>query len=268
MIYAGSANVVTKLVAGVTGQVLQTNGSSAAPSWATFTQSPLGVVTKTASYNATTADQVILCNSGAMTINTYSATGNSGRTIQIKKIDAGAGVISIVGSAATIDGSSLVLISQYESYNIVCDGTNWQVQNYTYPRAGFRAVCGSGVITGAFSTMCYQFKETDTANILNAATGTATINKAGRWQLNASALLQHTAVAADAVEMLIRRNALTIGLVEELSFTSDTAQTLSYSDVINFSLNDTVTIQLLNQNTSPTFAANSSQVFSMTYLGQ
>ncbi len=135
-IYAGSGAIGTALAAGSPGQVLTTQGVGAAPSWTSIAAGStalLAVATKTASYNATTADNVILCNSGAMTINLFSVAGNSGRTITVKKVDAGTGIINIVGSAATIDGSSALLSTQNESRQFVCDGTNWQTLSIDIP---------------------------------------------------------------------------------------------------------------------------------------
>ncbi len=266
-LFSGSANVTTRLAAGVSGQVLQTNGSSAAPSWATFTQTPLGVVTKTASYNATTADQVILCNSGAMTINLFSVAGNSGRTVQIKKVDAGAGIVSIVGSAATIDGSSILLIAQNESYDLVCDGTNWQVLDYYFQPQGFRGYTGSGTITSSFTGVGWQFKDYDTSSILVGTTGVATINRAGRWQLNAQVGQTFTTAAGAVGAIAVFRNSKRVMTNQISTALSDNTVTPTISEIYNLALNDTIQIQQLSTETSPNYYA-SSAAFSMMYLGQ
>ncbi len=145
IIYAGSANVVTRLVAGASGQVLQTNGSSAAPSWATFNQASLTVSSKTANYNAATSDDLILVSSSNFNVNLYGTSGNSGRQIRIKKTDSNMAFnITVAGSNATIDGATTVNLSTpNEEYHLVCDGTNWQIEQH-YSAVGWTVFSGSG----------------------------------------------------------------------------------------------------------------------------
>lgn len=132
IMYAGSALTVTALAAGVSGQVLQTNGAGAAPSWVTpsvaGSTAPLSVLTKTASYNAAPGDDLILCNSSAMTINLYGVSGNTGRIITIQKIDNSLGVVTIAGSNANINGSATTTLNtRYEAIRLVTDGSQWTI---------------------------------------------------------------------------------------------------------------------------------------------
>jgi hypothetical protein len=88
------------------------------------------IVTKTATYSATASDYTIVCNnSGAITINLPSASGASGRVYVIKKISAALNNVTIDGQGAeTIDGAATkVLMNQYESVMIQCDGTGWYI---------------------------------------------------------------------------------------------------------------------------------------------
>lgn len=112
--------------AGTNGFYLQSTGTGV--QWASVSVLD-SVVSKTASYSATTADTVILCDatSAAITITLYAASGNSGRSITVKKTDSSTNSVTIDGNASeTIDGDlTKVISSQYSSYTMVCNGTSW-----------------------------------------------------------------------------------------------------------------------------------------------
>jgi len=101
--------------------------------WTTI--SPAGVdslVTKTTTYTATTSDRVILCDSsgGAFTITLYATSGNAGRRLVFIKTTSDYSAVTIDGNAAeTINGNATTTINtQYERLTLVCDGTNWIVE--------------------------------------------------------------------------------------------------------------------------------------------
>lgn len=66
---------------------------------------------------------------GAITINLPSATGLTGRTYIIKKIDASANTVTIdPNSTQTIDGQeTYVLSAQWQHVQIICTGGNWEI---------------------------------------------------------------------------------------------------------------------------------------------
>lgn len=78
----------------------------------------------------------ILVSTGASdrTITLPTAADNIGRKIFIKKTDSGAGKVIIDGEGSeTIDGALVKnILYQYESYGIVCDGSNWLVTEVDY----------------------------------------------------------------------------------------------------------------------------------------
>jgi len=92
---------------------------------------PLSTRTESATYTATLSDDVILvnANSGAVTIDLPVAATANGKVYQIKKIDASANDVIIDGDGSeTIDGAlTQVTNTQYESFSIVCNGTEWFV---------------------------------------------------------------------------------------------------------------------------------------------
>jgi hypothetical protein len=82
---------------------------------------------KTGTYTATTSDYVIDCTSGTFTVNLFTAVGNTGRILIIK--NSGAGTITVdPNGTQTIDGSTTYILEiQYETLQIISDGTNWKI---------------------------------------------------------------------------------------------------------------------------------------------
>lgn len=89
------------------------------------------VDTYSADATITSEQRIVLCNAstGAMTITLYAASGNTGRELQIKKIDSSANFVTVDGNASeTIDGDeTFALELEKECITIHCDGTNWVV---------------------------------------------------------------------------------------------------------------------------------------------
>ena len=89
------------------------------------------IVTKTAAYTATLFDDIIICDAtgGAFSITLPVAATASGKVYHIKKIDVSANAVTIDGDGAeTIDDSAtLILTSQYDAAQIVCDGSEWWI---------------------------------------------------------------------------------------------------------------------------------------------
>lgn len=89
---------------------------------------------KTTTYVATSADDIIPCNatSGAFTVTLPAATSNAGMQLQIKKTDSTINAVTVDGnSTETIDGAlTFTLSKQYQAVTIVCDGTGWHVIDF------------------------------------------------------------------------------------------------------------------------------------------
>lgn len=97
----------------------------------------LTVTSKTTTYTATTSDEVVLADTsgGAWTLTLYTASGNTGKQIRIKKTDSSTNALTIDGNATeTIDGSTTIkLFVQYDAVTLVSDGTNWSIVDKTAP---------------------------------------------------------------------------------------------------------------------------------------
>jgi hypothetical protein len=110
-------------------KVTQVTINGAVTIQSTETLAGLNVITKTADYTATNDDDVILCDatSAAITITLYTAVGNEGQKIDIKKIDSSSNNITIDGNGSeTIDRDlTFALVAQDESVTLVSDNSNW-----------------------------------------------------------------------------------------------------------------------------------------------
>lgn len=106
------------------GYFLQTNGSGTL-SWA-IAGFPTVTATKVATYTAAIGEFVVA--NGTFTVNLPAASGNSGKTIDVKNI--GSGTITVDGNASeTIDGATtFALTVQYQEVTVICDGSNWYVK--------------------------------------------------------------------------------------------------------------------------------------------
>lgn len=94
------------------------------------------VTSKSAAYTAATSDNVILCDAsgGAFTITTYTAVGNTGRVLTIKKTDSSTNAVTVDPNASeTVDGgSTFSLDEQYNYIVLMSDGTNWVIVGGKY----------------------------------------------------------------------------------------------------------------------------------------
>lgn len=150
--------------AGTSTYVLQTNGSGVT-SWVSKTV--LSVTSKTTTYTATAADDIILVSDagGSWTLTLFAASGNTGKMLQIKKTNSSTNTVTIdANSSETIDGATTVKLStQYEYFTIVCDGSNWHIVDH---------FC---------STAWTAYTPTLTGSSVNPARGTTSVDNA-RWR--------------------------------------------------------------------------------------
>lgn len=152
VMFASSATQMATTVAGSATQVLISGGGASAPTWGTVSVTNSTSIV-TGAYNATTNDAYILANSSGYAINLYGPSGNSGRNIVVVRGSASSGNVTIVGSSANIQGSSVLLQNQYEMAHLFCDGSNWQIQSLR--KAPTKTVITTtGSSTYAFPTGC------------------------------------------------------------------------------------------------------------------
>lgn len=136
--------------ANVTGIVAIANGGTGATR-----PGLLSVVAKTTTYLATVSDDVITASGSAFTITLPAAT-TLGKVLQFKKTDSSlTNIITITaGSGDNIDGaSSITLNTQFESVEIVADGTHtWNLLNRSINDTTSTAI-SAFVAGGGFGTV-------------------------------------------------------------------------------------------------------------------
>lgn len=86
-------------------------------------------VTATGSVAASDYAIMVDATTAAVTINLPAAASNTGRVLNVKKIDASGNAVTLDGNASeTIDGATtLAIATQYQSYTVICDGTGWWI---------------------------------------------------------------------------------------------------------------------------------------------
>jgi hypothetical protein len=117
---------------GTANQVLTSQGNAALPTWSNVSGAAVShnLVTKTANYTATAADETILVNAaGLVTITLPTAVGITGKIYTIKKVDATSYATTVATtSSQTIDGlSTFPLPNQWGGVNVQSDGANWVI---------------------------------------------------------------------------------------------------------------------------------------------
>jgi len=158
------------LTSPITGQTLVYNGSQ----WVNQTGVPTTLTTKTTAYAATVDDEIILVDatSASFTLTLFTAVGNSGKHLVIKKINS-ANIVTIdANSSETIDGLlTRVLNGQEESIVIFSDGSNWKIKSF---------------YTNKYLTATSSVKTAAGANNYHAMTGNSVTLTPGKWQLAGS----------------------------------------------------------------------------------
>lgn len=158
IIYGGASGTGTRLPKGSDGQSLIL--SSGVPAWS-FPQVPTAV--KTSTYAISATDSVVLVDgTSAFTATLPTAVGVAGKTYFIKRVDqtlANAVTIATT-SSQTIDGvTTRKLMTQYEDYMVVSDGSNWLVLAHSYPQGATAytpTVTGVGTATNV-SAFWYRY---------------------------------------------------------------------------------------------------------------
>lgn len=130
-------------------------------------------VSKTANYTVTESDRdkliLVDATSGAVTITLLAAaTAGSGFRVAIKKIDSSANAVTVDGNGSeTIDGNTTSTLStQYDTDNLICNGSNWfGFLNIGNPTTLTDANGNESLILTATASAVNEF------TIVNAATG-------------------------------------------------------------------------------------------------
>lgn len=102
-----------------------TTQSTAAGTFTAGVQTPTTSVTLTATYQ----DHMVKADatSGTLTVNLFTASGNLGRRVSVKKMDSSVNSVVIDGAGAeVVDGAlTQTLYRQYDALTLYCDGAGW-----------------------------------------------------------------------------------------------------------------------------------------------
>lgn len=133
---AASWTLTLPTAVGAIGKALFTTDASGATTWR---YSDKVVTAQTGTYTVTGDETFVPCNAsgGAFTVNLPAAASHSGKRVVIKKVDAthATNIVTIEGAGTeTIDGAlNTTLNSQYESVELLCDGSNWHIIDRNIP---------------------------------------------------------------------------------------------------------------------------------------
>lgn len=149
IIYGGASGTGTRLAKGSDGTVLTL--AAGLPSWG-LVPDLVEVRTVTSAGSVTTDDDIVLADStgGTFQLDLPAAASAAGKQLTITKIDANFTVITIdANSSETINGAAnTTLNSQYESVQIVSDGSNWIIAQRRIP-SGWLVGSITGVINAS-----------------------------------------------------------------------------------------------------------------------
>jgi hypothetical protein len=165
----------------------------------------LSIVSKSTTYTATTSDEVILVDTGiAWTLTLYASASNSGKKIIIKKTTSDTNSLTIdANSTETIDGSTtLILDLQYEEVTLICDGSNWYIEDHFVPLVALRRTSATTAAEANpldFTTAVY-----DTHS--GYSSGVYTTPKAGKYAVSSRILTASKAwTAGNAINLTIEK---------------------------------------------------------------
>jgi len=78
-----------------------------------------------ASYSALSTDEVLYADATSGNITITLPAGLDGQRVSVSKVDSSANTVTIAGTSENVNGSTIVLTTQYESKMIQFTGTEW-----------------------------------------------------------------------------------------------------------------------------------------------
>lgn len=131
IIYGGASGTGTRLANGSSGQFLQSNGGTAAPTWNTAS-GVLSYRSVTTTDTATTADHTLSMSGASFTETLFTAVGNAGKILVL--LHSGTSITQVytlnTTGGQTIGGvasGSYALYTNGESLMLQSDGSNWLI---------------------------------------------------------------------------------------------------------------------------------------------
>lgn len=152
LIYGGASGTGTRLANGSAGQRLQSNGTTAAPTW-TYPSA----TTQSTTYTALNTDETIFANTGsAFTISFPGSSTITGKIYHFVVTGANQATLD-PNSTETICGQTTIKLEPNDSASFVADGSNWQgVNGGCYFRGGVRIAGGTATSTCTGTCTAYN----------------------------------------------------------------------------------------------------------------
>lgn len=218
IIYSSSGTSANRLAIGSSGQVLQVSGG--VPVWGTNTASPVSPTSKTTTYTALTTDDTILADTsgGAWALTLYAASGNGGRRLKVVKTTSDTNALTIDANASeTMDGKlTITLNRQYDNIALLCDGTNWVVEEENTTNEVFLHTANGHGSTNTkvrrFSTQVHAIGDAITYADSSANGMSMTINRDGMYCISYTDLFDSSTafgISLNSAELTTNINGLT-----------------------------------------------------------
>jgi len=198
LVAGDGANSATRLAVGTNGFVLKANSAQATGlEWGTAV-AQLSVTTKTTTYSATSADDVILCDAtaGAFTITLPTASGITGKELIFVKIGTDTNRVTVDGSGTETIGGPVdeKLAIPNSRMHIVSDGTNWRVIEAPLVLASYSTNAAQSIPDTTVTIVDYEDVEYDThAATTTGAAWKFTAQRAGLYEVAARINFANTA---------------------------------------------------------------------------
>lgn len=153
--------------------------------------------TENAAYTAVTSDNTILADAsgGAFAVTLYTAVGNAGRKLTIKKIDSSASVVTVDGDGVELidENADFKLIRHNDFVEVQSDGTQWHVINYRSSVYVTGINTSGQSIPSAATTVVTNWTENfDSHTAFNPTTGVFVAPHSGYYDISFSAYFAAT----------------------------------------------------------------------------
>lgn len=210
------------------------------------------VVSKTTTFTASASEDVYLCSAsgGAYTGTLPTAVGIGGKVFEFQKTDSGTNIVTIDADGIETIGGALTfkLAMQFESLQIISDGTNWQIlRQPSGPKC--KATTATQTVTNTDSIVIFSTKVFDSHSAYSTSTGIYTVPVAGTYRVSSGS--EGSAAQASTVggrsNLTVRKNSTTqsqLGSFVAHATGANLSPIMGGSTLVQCAVNDTLDIAI------------------------